>query len=186
MSVRGAVQAARQQVGKDRAGALAALDEIFAEGRLPGPALEGRYRGELITPSMHPWLDGFGRAFAGWWLPWQGKNFNRAASTGDNYFTNDGRWLARLIWPAYRRDVPDGPAHTRAFQFRTYSGPGALDPGLMVLKIDYDWEVNPRFVVRQVLDELVQVDADYFLGKALLRRRPGAYVCAAYFALSPA
>jgi hypothetical protein len=37
-----------------------------------------------------------------------------------------------------------------------------------------------------VLDELVQVDDDYYLGKALLRRRPSAYVCAAYFALSPA
>jgi hypothetical protein len=90
------------------------------------------------------------------------------------------------VWPTYRGDVRDGPRHTRALQFRTYTGPSQLDRGQNVFKIDYDWDVNPRFLVRQVLDELVQVDDDYFLGKALLRQRSGRYVCAAYFALSPA
>ncbi len=185
VTVREAVEAARQQVGRNRAAALATLNEIFAEGRLPSPPPEGRYRGELITPSLHPWLDAFGRAFTSWWLPWQGKTFSRTANTGDNIFANDARWLARLVWPTYRGYIPDGPGQTRALQFRTYTGPGQLDPGLTVFKIDYDWDVNPRFVVRQVLDELVQVDDDYYLGKALLRQRSGAYVCAAFFSLRP-
>jgi hypothetical protein len=186
MSVREAVRAAGLVAGRNRAAALATLDDIFAEGRQPKPPLEGRYRGELITPSLHPWLDAFGRAIMGRWMPWQGKTFSPSSNTGDNIFTNDGRWLARLLWPAYRGYVLDGPAHTRALRFRTYSGPGQLDPGVLVFKIDYDWDVNPRFIVRQVLDELVQVEDDYYLGKALLRGRAGRYVCAAYFALSPA
>jgi hypothetical protein len=90
------------------------------------------------------------------------------------------------VWPAYRRYVPDGPSQTRALQFRTYTAPGQIDPSVVVFKIDYDWDVNPRFIVRGVLDELVQVDDDYLLGQALLRQETGAYVCAAYFALSPA
>jgi hypothetical protein len=180
-----AVRAAAARVSGDRAGALRALDEIFAAGRLPRAPLEGRYRGELITPSLHPVLDALGRALTGWWLPWQGKTFSAAAQTGDNIFSSDGRLLARLVWPFYRGDVPDGPGRVRALRFRTYSGSSALDPAQNVLKIDYDWEVNPRLIVRAVLDELVQVEADYYLGKALLRRRPGRYVCAAYFALSP-
>jgi hypothetical protein len=186
ISVREAVRAAGRSARRDRRGALATLAEVFAEGRLPSPPLEGRYRGELITPTLNPWLDDFGRAFTRWWLPWKGKTFSRAANTGDNIFSNDGRWLARLMWPAYRRYVPDGPSQTRALQFRTYAAPGQIDPSVVVFKIDYDWDVNPRFIVRGVLDELVQIDDDYLLGQALLRQKTGAYVRAVYFALSPA
>ncbi|MGH2524789.1 MAG: hypothetical protein ACRDH2_19960, partial [Anaerolineales bacterium] len=117
------------------------------------------------------------------WLPWQGKTFDAAAQTGDNLFTNDGLWLARLMFPGYRGYVPDGPGRSRALQFRTYLGPGTHDPDRQVLKIDYDWDVNPRLIVRDVLDELVQLEEGHYLGKALLRRS-GRCVCAAYFALS--
>jgi hypothetical protein len=79
--------------------------------------------------------------------------------------------------------VADGPGRSRALQFRTYLGAGAHDPDVMVLKIDYDLDVNPRFVVRQVLDELVQVAEGYYLGKALLRWGK-RWRCAAYFTLA--
>jgi hypothetical protein len=182
-SVRNEVEAARQRVERDRAGALAALNGLFRRGVVPNPPLDGRYQGALITPSLNPLLDAMGRALTSRWLPWKGKTFDAASQTGDNMFTNDGLPVARLIWPLYRGYAPDGPGRSRACQFRTYIGPGKLDPDREVLKIDYDWDVNPRFILRSVLDELVQIDDGYYLGKALLRfgRR---YICAAYFTLS--
>lgn len=180
------VETAITRLGRDYLGALRLLQHAFSGGRVPDPPLEGRYRGTLITPTLHPWLDALGRAFTRWWLPWNGKTFSAAAQTGDNIFSNDGLIPGRIIFPFYRDYVPDLPGHSRALRFRTYTGPSQLDPSVTVLKIDYDWEGNPRYLVRQVLDELVQLEADYYLGKALLRVGRGRYVCAAYFALSPA
>ena len=182
-SIRREVDLARERVVRDRASALAALNDLFRRGVVPDPPLDGLYRGALITPSLTPLLDSLGRALTRVWLPWQGKTFDSATQMGDNIFMNNGKWLARLIWPAYRGYIPDDPGRTRALQFRTYVGPGQHDLDRQVLKIDYDWEGNPRWPVRDVLDELVQIDAGYYLGKALLRRR-GRWVCAAYFALS--
>jgi hypothetical protein len=48
-------------------------------------------------------------------------------------------------------------------------GPGALDPDLEVLKIDYDFEANPGLLIRRILDELVQVGRGVYLGKVLFR-----------------
>jgi len=200
-TARAEITAARELVSKDRSHALAGLAAIFRAGLPPAVPLDGRYRGTLITPSLNPLLDRFGRWLTARWLPWQGKTFNAAAHTGDNLFTNDGLPLARLVFPFYRRYVPDGGAEygagrSRALEFRTRLGPGALDPALTVLKIDYDWDRNPRFVVRDVLDELVQVDEGYYLGQALLRWGPQGtagprgtargWVCAAYFTLEAA
>ncbi len=179
---------ARRQVVRDRAGAIATLNNLFRSGVVPNPRLNGRYRGALITPSVNPILDSLGRALTGWWLPWQGKTFDPVASSGDNIFTNDGLWLSRLIWPTYHDYFADRPGQSRACQFRTYISAGTLrvDPGMNVLKIDYDLDTNPQFIIRDVLDELVQIDDGFYLGKALLRRPGNRWICAAYFTLSSA
>jgi hypothetical protein len=55
-----------------------------------------------------------------------------------------------------------------------------------VIKIDYDWDENPNFLIRDILDELVQVVPDVFLSKALLRRGEPArtsWRLVGYFAL---
>lgn len=173
---------AAQLVHHDRKTALAHLNEIFAQGVAPSPALDGRYRGALLTPSVNPMLDAVGRALAGLWLPWQGKTFNATTQTGDNMFTNDGLWLSRIVLAGYNGYVADGPGRSRALTFRTYTGEGKDDPGLQVLKLDYDLDVNPSFLVRDVLDELVQIGEGYYLGKAHLHWR-GEWRCAAYFTL---
>lgn len=178
------VDFARRQVVRDRAGAIAALNNLFRSGVVPNPSLNGRYQGTLITPSVNPVLDSFGRALTSWWLPWHGKTFDPAASSGDNIFTNDGLWLSRLIWPMYHDYFADGPGQSRACQFRTYISAGKLDPDMDVLKIDYDLDTNPPFIIRDVLDELVQIDDGFYLGKALLRRPGDRWVCAAYFTLN--
>ncbi|HEX9236716.1 MAG TPA: hypothetical protein VF972_10610, partial [Actinomycetota bacterium] len=54
----------------------------------------------------------------------------------------------------------------------TRVAPGAVDPDVEVLKIDYDFEANPGFLIRRILDEVVQVDAGTYLGKILFRIGP--------------
>mgnify|MGYP006174464395 FL=1 len=46
-----------------------------------------------------------------------------------------------------------------------------IDPGLQVLKIDYDSDANPTFMIRRILDELVQLDDGLYLGKILFRTK---------------
>jgi hypothetical protein len=56
-----------------------------------------------------------------------------------------------------------------------------------VLKIDYDLEENPSLTVRRVLDELVQLSDDLYLGKAHVRwwwRPKDSWQTVAYFMLA--
>ena len=180
--LRADVLQAAQLVRRDRQAGLARLNELFAQGTVPSPALNGHYQGALLTTSVNPFIDALARGLLGLWLPWKGKFLNAAAQTGDNIFTNDGLWLSRLVFAGYKGYIADEPGRSRALAFRTYLGAGKDDPGLQVLKIDYDLDVNPSFVVRDVLDELVQVGEGYYLGKAHLHWQ-GRWRCAAYFTL---
>ncbi|MEP7356979.1 MAG: hypothetical protein ABI847_07040 [Anaerolineales bacterium] len=179
-----AIAEAARQFPRERAAAVAQRDEIFRRGVAPRPALDGRYRGALLTTSVNPFINGLARAVTRRWLTWKGKVFDAATQSGDNMFTNDGLWASKLVFPGYQGTHPDGPGRSRALQFRTYLGPGKDDPGLEVLKLDYNLETNPGFIVRDVLDELVQVDSGYYLGKAHLFWR-NRWRCAAYFTLQP-
>jgi hypothetical protein len=181
-NVHAAVAEATVRFPRERAAAIAQLNEIFSHGVPPRPALDGRYQGALLTTSVSPFIDSLTRAVTSRWLTWKGKVFDAAAQTGDNMFTNDGLWVSRLVFPGYQGTHPDGPGRSRALQFRTYLGPGKDDPGLEVLKLDYNLETNPGFIVRDVLDELVQVDTGFYLGKAHLFWR-NRWRCAAYFTL---
>ena len=103
-------------------------------------------------------------------------------STGDNVFTPSAPRVGRLFWPFFSDYHPYRPGLYTAFLFNTYEGPGIEDPELTVLKLDYDNDSNPAFLIRTVLDELAQVSGDYYLGKAFLKVRRG-YKLAAFFAL---
>jgi hypothetical protein len=87
------------------------------------------------------------------------------------------------MWPSYRLE-PIGEGYA-AFRFRTYEGPGAVDPDRETLKIDYDSDDNPRFLIRDILDELVQIVPGAYIGKVLMRRK-GGWRLTGYFALEPA
>ena len=63
--------------------------------------------------------------------------------------------------------------------------PGQLDPDRETLKIDYDYDENPRLLIRDILDELVQIVPGAYLGKVLLRRKE-TWRLLGYFALQPA
>jgi hypothetical protein len=117
-------------------------------------------------------------------MPWQGKTLNAASHSGKNVFACDSLALTHILFPFYHHIADDGPNTYRAFAFRTQLGPGRSDLDRTVLKIDYDLPDNPRLTVRRVLDELVQVSDDLYLGKAHVHWWWGKWQMVAYFTLT--
>jgi hypothetical protein len=179
------LQAAQGLLGTNRAQGLAALDDLFRAGTVPEPHLHGRYSGELTGLDLAPILTPLFQWLTTAWMPWRGKTFEPAQQRGDNIFTNDSYFLARLFNPLYRGFSADRPGTYRGFAFRTYTAPGLFDPDRTVLKIDYDLKENPALTVRRVLDELVQLDEGLYLGKAHVRWWWGGWQTVAFFSLTP-
>jgi len=159
------------------------LNRIFRLGVPPDPPLDGPTRGILVTPTIPRPADLGLRALASAWMPWTGKRFDASAQTGDNLLIAGARPIARVLFPSYRLE-PLGGGYA-AFRFRTYVGPGQVDSDRETLKIDYDSDENPRLLIRDILDELVQIVPGAYLGKVLLRRKD-AWRLLGYFALEPA
>lgn len=90
---------------------------------------------------------------------WKGKKFFSASATGINIFGEEER-----------------------YPFRTYTALGLKDPETEVLKIDYNISLNPLWL-RPVLDEIVQVAPDEYLGKVHYRLIPGLPFTLGYFHL---
>lgn len=180
------LRAACDLVQVNRARGFAALDNLFRAGTAPDSSLDGRYAGELVALELAPGLTPFFQWLATRWMPWLGKTFDSSSQRGDNIFTKDSYWLARLFNPLYRGVINDTPGTYRAFAFRTYPAPGLFDTDRAVLKIDYNLKENPSLTVRRVLDELVQLDDDLYLGKAHVRwwwHPAGTWQTVAFFTL---
>jgi hypothetical protein len=144
------------------------FDELFRSGSAPDPLPDAFLPGRLLATSTWPWLDSLGQRVARLWMPWQGKSFSPASSTGLNRFSPSARIPLKVVFPSYVPELIDAE-RIEAFPFRTRVEPGALDPGIDVLKIDYDFEENPNFIIRRILDELVQLAPGRYLGKVLFR-----------------
>lgn len=164
-----------------RAQAVARLEDMFRSGSTPDPAPEGFLKGRLICSSTWGWLDAAGRRLADMYMPWLGKSFDPSTDSGVNVLIPSARGPMRVLWRSYvpERELAD---RIEAFPFRTRIAPGEVDPDVDVLKIDYDFEANPSFVIRRILDELVRVDDGFYLGKVLFRRQ-GAWATIGYFSL---
>ena len=105
-------------------------------------------------------------------MPWLGKRFDAAAGRGDNVLRSSARLPSKLLWPLYSMGDADGD--TAAFDFETAVEPGKVDPDCEVLKIDYSpVERNPRFTIKPIRDELVEIVPGANLGKILWRSRRG-------------
>lgn len=165
--------------------ALDALNRLFRLGAPPSAPLDGFYRGIVVAPVLHRWIDPVLRASFNIYMPWVGKRFNAAHAGGDNLLEPSARLLARLIWPGYHKLVPTDEGRLTGFRFRTYPGPGRVDPDIETLALDYNLDENPRLVVRNVVDELVEVVPGAYLGKMLLRTGK-SWRLAAYFAVTDA
>ncbi len=90
---------------------------------------------------------------------WQGKKFDAASSTGINLIGS------KEVYP-----------------FKTYVAKGLKDKNLDVLKIDYNIPENP-FWIRLILDEIVQISPNNYLGKVHLKIIPGLPFTLGYFRL---
>lgn len=161
------------------------LAEWFRNGSQPMPALEGAYSGEFLALRLPPWAAGLGLWWLRNWRPWHGKVFDAYRHRGENLVKRSFRPLATVVWPFYRRYRPYGENELAAFPFRTCIAPTLEAPGRMALNLDYDLPENPFWIVRQVLDEVVQVDAGLYLGKVHLRLVGSRWVPWAYFYLKP-
>src|SRR5215210_6484658 len=145
------IRLAGQRAGRRPEEARDSLNRIFRLGAPPDPAIDGETEGILVTPVMPGGIEQGFRGLTNAWMPWAGKRFDSAQSTGDNILTPSARLPAKVQWPTYTpEELPDGR--------------------LVALKIDYDSDENPDFVIRQILDELVQVVPGANLGKVLMRR----------------
>lgn len=165
----------------DREAALARLADLF-RGGTPPTDMDGPTEGALVGFVLHPTFDRAVAALASRWLPWAGKRFHADASGGDNLLLRSARWPSKLLWPAY--PMRDAGERLAAFDFKTRVERGALDPETDVVVIDYaPVDSNPRLVIKQIRDELVEVAPGTHLGKMLWRHRDGRHSLLAYFAL---
>lgn len=81
--------------------------------------------------------------------PWRGKKFDSEKNTGVNV-------------------IHTIAGETDRFSFKTETGKGIQDKDLEIIKIDYNIPSN-SWPVRLVLDEIVEVTPDKFLGKMHVR-----------------
>ena len=154
----------------------------------PPRDLDGPTEGILVVPLIQGAFDRFATTLTGGWMPWLGKSFDAAAQRGYNRLAPSARWPAKVLWPFYSTTDDEDARH--AFDFETAIEPGKADPEVQVLKIDYGpVESNPRLVIRQIRDELVELVPDTYLGKILWRSGEGddvSYANIGYFALRQA
>ena len=166
---------------RNRAAVLARLDEIYRSGTAPDPLPDGFLPGRLLAMSVQPQFDGAVRRIASLWMPWQGKVFDPDTMAGVNRFIPNVRIPMRIVFPKYTPETMTR-MKVEAFPFRNRIAPGAADPDLDTFKIDYDFDANPDFLIRRILDELVQIAPGRYLGKILFRLN-GRFHPIGYFSL---
>lgn len=153
---------------RSRTRAIEELHELFRSGSSPDPPPDGLLRGRPVSSKITPTFDATARRLAAINMPWLGKKFDAPENKGVNILTPLARRPMKLLWPSYE-PVATFADRIEAFSFTTRTGPGAVDPDIQVLKIDYEFDANPSFIIRRVLDELVQIEDGLYLGKVLYR-----------------
>lgn len=150
-------------VGKSR------RQKEFLNGRPPAEPPDGFYRGSA-------YLLGNAR------VPWLGKSFESENAKGFNIFTPVGASLLKFLTPFYAGFRRNRDGNTDAYYFNTRTGPGFRDRGIETFKLDYDSPKNP-FLIRIILDEIVEVAPQEFLGKVHVKVFPGYYATIGFFGL---
>lgn len=116
--------------------------------------------------------------------PWLGKSFDSENQIGFNIFTPFGAKILKIASPFYPKFSVNEEGNTRAYYFKTWVGKGLKDTGVDVLKLDYAaMRENPLFI-RIILDEVVEVAPQKYLGKIHVKLLPGFFVTIGYFGLT--
>ena len=168
------------QTASERVAASDQLSVLFGHGT-PSRGIDGPTDGILVAPLIHPRVDGLLRGLTRHYMPWMGKSFEPGAQVGFNRLVGSSRFLGYMLWPLYRgRRVDEG---LQGFDFETRIEPGASEPAVDVLVIDYEpVQGNPSLIIRSIRDELVEIVPGTHLGRILYRTRSG-YANIGYFAL---
>jgi len=166
---------------RNRSQVLARLNEIYRAGTAPDPLPDGFMPGRLLGMSVQPQFDSVIRRIAALWMPWKGKVFDPDTMTGVNRFQPNVRIPMKVVFPKYTVEEVTA-VKVEAFPFRNRIAPGAVDPDLETFKIDYDFDANPDFLIRRILDEVVQIAPGHLLGKILFRVN-GRFHLIGYFSL---
>ena len=144
----------------------------FIAGTAPTVAPDGFYNGSAYLLGSRP-------------VPWLGKSFESGNAKGFNIFTPRGASLLKIVTPFYKLFRLNKDGNTDAYYFKTSVGPGFKDAGVSVFKLDYDTPQNP-FLIRIILDEMVEVAPGEFLGKVHMKVFPGYYATIGFFGLNRA
>ena len=141
----------------------------FLKGSAPTEAPNRFYRGSAYLLGNRP-------------VPWLGKSFGGENQKGFNIFTPKGASLLKILTPLYKLFRLNADGNTDAYYFKTSTGPGFKDKDISVFKLDYDSPENP-FLIRIILDEMVEVAPQEFLGKVHMKVFPGYYATIGFFGL---
>jgi len=145
--------------------------QTFVQGRVPNPLPQGFHPGKA-----HVLLDKQ--------VPWLGKSFDRGQQLGFNIFTPLGAKILKIASPFYPKFTVNEEGNTRAYYFKTWVGKGKKDTSVDVLKLDYAaMRENPLFI-RIILDEVVEIAPQQYLGKIHVKLLPGFFVTIGYFGLT--
>jgi hypothetical protein len=160
----------RQRIdpSRNRDRVISELEALFRTGEVPDPLPHGFHAGTYLTTTIWGPADRLLWRVADLWMPWLGKSFDASTSSGVNRFDASAGIPMRALWPSHRAKRA-GVDVLEAFPFRNRVGTGEVDQDLKVYKIDYDFAANPTFIIRHILDEIVQIDDRTFLGRILYR-----------------
>lgn len=164
-----------------RADDHAALSALFGHGVAESP--RARTLGMPVGPMRNIPGGGFITAVLSLDSPWTGKTFDADGSGGYNRV----KLYAAPVVAALTRSLHRKGREIATFSFDTTIGPGAVEPHVDVLAIEYGRPEhgNPTkiFPLTRIRDELVRILPGVYLGRATYRRAPGDYVLVGYFAL---
>ena len=141
----------------------------FVDGKLPDPPPDDFYKGSAYLLGNRP-------------VPWMGKSFESANSKGFNIFTPAGASLLKIMTPFYKLFRNNADGNTDAYYFKTSTSQGFKDTRIETFKLDYDDPENP-FLIRIILDEMVQLENGEYLGKVHMKVFPGYYATIGFFGL---
>ena len=142
----------------------------FVGGKLPSAPPDGFYKGSAYLLGNRP-------------VPWLGKSFEAANNVGFNIFTPRGASLLKVLTPLYKLFRKNADGNTDAYYFKTSTSEGFRDRGIETFKLDYNSPENP-FLIRIILDEIVETSPQEYLGKVHMKVFPGYYATIGFFGLS--
>lgn len=141
----------------------------FIAGKLPDAEPNGFYNGAAYLLGNRQ-------------MPWLGKSFEAANAKGFNIFTPQGASLLKIMTPFYKRFRHNNDGNTDAYYFKTSMSKGFRDKQIDTFKLDYDSPENP-FLIRIILDEIVETAPNEYLGKVHMKVFPAYYATIGFFGL---